>query len=238
MPPSLKHFLTHLLELRKTLVGMLIAWLASSLLIIPFAPALLRLCERWTPATVQLVPLHPMDGMSVILLFVLYGGLLLALPVWMILLGRFVFPGLTATERKYATVLLGVSTVLFIIGLLGGYFFLLPTALGALDGISQWLGMSLSMWSVKQYITFMLKVLLASAIVMQLPIVLLLLVLGNIVTVAQLRHYRRHAVVTILIIAMFLTPPDPVTQIVMAVPLYLLYEGCILVAIVFFRKKS
>jgi len=217
---------------------MLIAWLASSLLIIPFAPALLRLCERWTPATVQLVPLHPMDGMSVILLFVLYGGLLLALPVWMILLGRFVFPGLTATERKYATVLLGVSTVLFIIGLLGGYFFLLPTALGALDGISQWLGMSLSMWSVKQYITFMLKVLLASAIVMQLPIVLLLLVLGNIVTVAQLRHYRRHAVVTILIIAMFLTPPDPVTQIVMAVPLYLLYEGCILVAIVFFRKKS
>lgn len=119
---------------------------------------------------------------------------------------------------------------LFALGVVGGYLWMLSAALDALRAVNRWLGVDDGFWLLPEYVSFALKVLLASGLSLEFPLVLLLLLRVGVLDVWQLRHYHRHANIVILIFAMFLTPPDPVTQLLMAVPMYALYELCILFA--------
>jgi sec-independent protein translocase protein TatC len=107
------------------------------------------------------------------------------------------------------------------------YFITLKVALQMMFRINAWMGLSTEFVELGNYVAFVLKLLIAFGLAFEMPVVLLALGGAGLVTSKQLREKRRHVIVGLLVLAMILTPPDPVTQMMMAVPLVCLYELCI-----------
>ncbi len=238
-----KPFLQHLAELRTTLLGCLAAWGIGMAVVMPFAPRLFTLLRaplaRITDHPEQFLrSLEIMGGFSIALQIVLWGGLLVSAPFITFLLARFILPGLTCMERKVIIGSLGFVVALFILGVAIAYFITLPVALKIMFGLHDWLGIRAE-WTAVSYTAFAVKLLLAFGLAFEFPVVVVVLGYLGIVSSAFLRSKRRHTIVLILIIAMVLTPgPDVFSQIVMAVPMVLLYEACIWVVWLAERKKS
>ena len=155
-----------------------------------------------------------------------FGGLLLSLPVLVFIIGSFVMPGVRDVERKVLTRISAFSGGLFLAGIAMGYKITLPLALGLMLRIGGKLGGE-SIWFYNKYIAFAIQLLLGFGIAFQLPVVILILGKMGLVNSTQLREKRRHVIVGLLVVAMVLTPPDIMTQLLMAAPLILLYEFCI-----------
>lgn len=159
----------------------------------------------------------------------LFAGVILALPVLLYELWRFVTPGLERTERRYALPFVGSSLVLFAIGTWFA-FLILPT------GIRFLLGFTSPEQGVKplillgEYLSFVNFTILAFGVTFEFPLLLIFLALAGVLTSRKLSQMRRMAIVVIVIVAAVATPSqDPVSQIVLAAPLYILYETSILV---------
>ncbi len=236
-----KPILEHLADLRLTLLSAFGAWLAGLLLVLPFAPRLFRILRRPLSAVTDqpdqfLRSLEITGGFSIAMRIVLWGGLIVSAPVIMVLLGRFVFPALRAMERK--AVLLGSVFVLllFALGVGLGYYITLPVALKVMFHLHDWLGIRAE-WTAVSYVSFAVKLLLAFGLAFELPALLVALGYLGVVSSAMLRDKRRYAIVIILVLAMLLTPgPDVFSQIIMALPMLLLYEICIWVIRLVERK--
>ncbi len=155
-----------------------------------------------------------------------FGGLLLSLPFLVFIIGSFVMPGIKNAERRMMTRISLFSGVLFVVGITMGYRITLPLALGLMLKFGGALGGE-SIWFYSKYIAFALQLLLGFGLAFQLPVVILILGKMGLVNARQLREKRRHVIVGLLIVAMLLTPPDIMTQVLMAAPLILLYEFCI-----------
>ena len=226
-------FLAHLDDLRRMLLWSIAALAVGMAAAVPLTPWILKVLRAPLRGVVAnpdqfLRTLEVTGAMSVALQIIFWGGLLLAAPFILWAVGWFVFPGLTRAERR--TVLSGLvfAVGLFAIGVLMGYFYALPAGLRVMLWFNTWLGLPVEFLQVADYIGFTLKLLLAFGLTFELPVLLLLLGRIGIIRSAQLRQYRRHAIVIILIIAMVITPTtDPFSQLLLAVPLILLYEICI-----------
>jgi sec-independent protein translocase protein TatC len=120
------------------------------------------------------------------------------------------------------------GAVLFILGVATCYFISLPVAVGILFYFNDLLGTA-AYWKMDAYLGFVMQLLIGFGLAFELPLILLMLGYTGIVSVARLCKYRRHMIIVILIVAMVLTPPDVFSQLQMAIPLYLLYELCILI---------
>lgn len=155
-----------------------------------------------------------------------FGGMLLSLPLLVFFIGLFVMPGVRDIERKLMGRIAFFSGGLFLTGIAMGYKITLPLALGLMLKFGGMLGGE-SIWFYNRYIAFALQLLLGFGIAFQLPVVILILGKMGLVNSTQLREKRRHVIVGLLIVAMILTPPDVMTQMLMAAPLILLYEFCI-----------
>ncbi len=155
-----------------------------------------------------------------------FGGLLLSLPVLVFIIGSFVLPGVRDLERKVLQRISFFSGGLFLAGIAMGYKVTLPLALGLMLKIGGSLGGE-SIWFYNKYIAFALQLLLGFGLAFQLPVVILILGKMGLVNSTQLREKRRHVIVGLLILSMVLTPPDVMTQMLMAAPLIFLYEFCI-----------
>jgi sec-independent protein translocase protein TatC len=160
----------------------------------------------------------------------LYGALAVSSPFWIYFLGTFILPALHLRERRLVLSWMGWSVLLFCAGVLSTYFLLLPVALKASMKYSELLNFSAADWRADDYIHFVCKFLLGMGIGFQFPLVVLFLVKLGILTHKQLAHFRRHVIVLTLILGAVLTTPEVITQVAMAVPLYLLYEICIWIA--------
>ena len=155
-----------------------------------------------------------------------WGGILISMPALMFIVGSFVLPGIKDTERRVFQRVSVFSGILFIVGVVLGYKVTLPLAMKIMLGFTNRLGGE-AIWNYQKFIGFTLQVLLGFGVAFQLPIVIILLGRLGILNSAQLREKRRHVIVGLFILAMLLTPPDVMTQILMAVPLILLYEFCV-----------
>ncbi|WP_419664050.1 TatC: sec-independent protein translocase protein [Desulfosarcina variabilis str. Montpellier] len=164
------------------------------------------------------------------------GGLMIASPVIIYQFWMFVAPGLYDREKRLLLPIVFLSTLFFVGGALFGYFIVFPY------GFQFFLGFATEtirpMPSMKEYLSFSAKLLLAFGLVFELPLVITFLARLGIVTVPFLKKNRKYALLLFFVGAAILTPPDVVTQIMMALPLMLLYEISIIGARIFGRKKE
>ena len=164
------------------------------------------------------------------------GGVVLAIPVITFQIWKFISPGLYANEKGFVLPLVFFSFVSFLLGIIFSYAILIPYCLNFFASLSG--ETVLNNFSINHYFSFITWLLLGCGIVFQLPVVSFLLSTIGLLTPAFMRHYRRHAIVVIFILSSFITPPDPVSMLVMAFPLIILYELSIGVSWIVNRGKG
>ncbi len=179
---------------------------------------------------VDLVNLSPVGGFFVALQVSLYGGVVLASPFIFYFVAGFIFPALRMKEKYYVYRGLGFGLTLFAMGVCFCYFILMPVALAASVLYSNWLGFEANQWRAEEYISFVCKFMLGMGIGFQMPVVLLTLVKIGVLSYASLSKMRRYMIVINLVLGALLTTPEVVTQVLMAVPLQLLYEISVWIA--------
>jgi len=163
-------------------------------------------------------------------------GFLVALPYVLYQAWAFVAPGLYSHEKKLVLPLVVSSTVLFLTGMLFCYFIVFGKVFAF---ISSFAPKSISVApDIEAYFNFVLGMFIAFGLAFEVPVVVVVLVMANLVTVDQLREWRGYVVVAIFIVAAIVTPPDVVSQIALAIPMCLLYEVGIVFAQVITRRKA
>lgn len=150
-------------------------------------------------------------------------GFICAFPYVFWEIWRFVKPGLYDTEKKYTRGVVFVCSLLFLLGVVFGYFVIAPFALRFLGtySVGQFV---MEATSLSSYVTYMTMFTLPTGIVFQLPVVVYFLSKVGLITPEFMKKYRRHAIVVILIMSAVITPPDVVTQFLIGIPVYFLYE--------------
>lgn len=156
-------------------------------------------------------------------------GLILAFPYAFWELWRFISPGLYSKEKQIARGSVFFVTLLFSIGILFGYFIISPISINFLSNYQ--LDPSISNeFDIISYVSTITMLVLASGLMFQLPIIVYFFTKAGIVTPSFLRRYRKHAIVVILVVSAIITPPDVMSQILIAIPLILLYEISIFIS--------
>lgn len=167
----------------------------------------------------------------------LIAGFIIAFPYVFYQMWTFIKPGLKEKERKVARGVVFFTTLLFIAGILFGYFLIAPLSVQFLGGykVSDQVD---NIIALNSFITTVTSTTLASGIVFQLPIVIYFLAKVGLITPEVLRKYRKHSIVGVLILASIITPPDITSQILVTIPLVVLYEVGIYIAKVVGKKPA
>jgi sec-independent protein translocase protein TatC len=173
-----------------------------------------------TPAVLQAI--NPTDTFLAALKISVTVGIFVSLPWIMYQIWSFVVPALTSSEKTYTTPVVLFASTFFLIGSSFAYFIVLPFALNFLANFGG--DMVKNQWAISEYFDLILKFLLSFGIVFEMPLLAFILAKLDLLTASFLRTYRRYAVVIIIVLAAILTPPDVVSQVLMAIPLLLLYE--------------
>lgn len=239
-PEREESFLAHLTELRTRLLRAVLAIVVGFVALLPFAQMLYAqfarpLLEK-LPSGGQIIAIDVASPFfaPVKLAFVL--GLLLAMPVVLYQLWAFVAPGLYQHERRLAVPLLVSALGLFYAGCAFAWFLVLPLVFGFLTAITPE-GVQM-MTDISRYLDFVLVVFLAFGFSFELPVAVVILVALGWVEVAQLREARPYVIVGVFIVAAFITPPDVISQVMLAVPMVLLYECGIVAAQLVVRRAE
>jgi sec-independent protein translocase protein TatC len=176
----------------------------------------------------SLIFLGAIDGFLITVKVIVFLALIAALPVILYQLWAFIVPGLTQRERRWAIPFVALSLTLFLLGGLAAYL-TLPRALGFLLGVG---GDFVSpLLTVDKYIGFVIFTILAFGLGFEFPILLISLTAAGVLTNETLRKYRRQVILGLAIFAAVITPsPDPISMLALLVPLYVFYEGAIIVS--------
>ena len=164
------------------------------------------------------------------------GGLILASPFVLYQVWAFVAPGLYRHEKKYVFPFVFLGSFFFALGIVFAYFMALPVGYKFLLGYATYIIKPLP--SIKEYLSFSVKFLLAFGLVFEFPVVLLILAKIGVIDAKTLARYRRYAILLIFIFAAVMTPPDLISQLLMALPLVALYELSILLAKLFGKRPN
>jgi sec-independent protein translocase protein TatC len=232
-------FLDHLEELRWRLVKSLGSILLGAAITFFFIDSLIELLIRptknlSTPMDLQVLKVQ---GMFMIKWGIaLIGGLVLAIPVLTFQLWKFIAPGLYLNEKKYAAPLIIFTYLSFLIGLIFAYTVMIPFSLEFFTSVGM-TGID-NNFSINYYFNFITWLMIGSGFIFELPVLVFILSVIGLLTPAFMSHYRRHSAVVILVLSAFITPPDPVSLVLMSIPLLGLYELSIGVSWLVNRKKS
>jgi sec-independent protein translocase protein TatC len=221
----------HLSELRRRLVISIVAVTLGAIVCYIFAPSIIRFFLDFYRDAIgrkhrNFIFTGPLDAFVTRLKIATYGGIVLALPVWLWELWRFITPGLEKREKRYAIPFVLSSIALFA---LGGFVAMLtlPEALNFLLNAG---GSNLQpLLTADRYISLVALMIVAFWIAFEFPVLLMFLLLARVLTTQRLRKWRRWAIVSIVTFAAVITPSqDPYSLFFMAVPMYIFYEACIL----------
>ena len=163
-------------------------------------------------------------------------GFILAFPFILWELWKFISPALYEKERKNVRVFIFIASVLFFIGVLFGYYVIVPMSINfcATFSISK---MVQNQFTIDSYIGMMKTSVIASGLFFELPVIIYFLTKLGLVTPLFLRKYRKYSVVIVLLISAIVTPPDVVSQIIVAIPMLLIYEASIFISVFVYKNK-
>ena len=225
-------FLSHLVELRSRLVHSIIAVLVVFVALFPFSKEIYALLARpmlrALPSGAQMIATDVTGTFLVPLKVTLMAAFLVALPYVLWQVWAFVAPGLYQHERKLALPVLASSYVCFVAGMAFAYFVVFPVAFGFFAGYAP-AGVTM-MTDIDKYLSFVLTMFIAFGITFETPVVVIVLVRFRVVSLAKLRSIRPYVIVGATVVGAIFTPPDVVSQLLLAVPLCLLYELGLLLA--------
>ncbi len=222
-PP--RPLMEHLMALRDMLLFGALAWVICATIAGIGTPWIMAWLKSPAGDDGQLLQgLDLTSGVSAIISIAGWGGTALAFPFIVYAILRFVFPALTNREKLVILSIMIVGTVFFLGGVVLAYAKTLPMIVTAFQSINRWVGFEMEILRIENYISIVLKTIIAFGLVFQLPLILFVLGWFGVLTSKMLREKRRIAIVLSFFISMFLTPPDPMSQIFMAIPLCLLYE--------------
>ena len=233
-------FIAHLVELRTRLLHSVVAVLIVFVCLFPWASNLYTLLARLLlsklPKGGQMIATDVTTPFFVPLKVALMAAFLIALPYILYQIWRFVAPGLYEHEKRLVWPLIIASTILFFCGMTFAYFVVFPIVFGFITSSAP-MGVAV-MTDIDKYLSFVLTMFMAFGMTFQVPVAVVLLVRMGFVTVAKLREIRPYMVVGAFVVGAIFTPPDVVSQSMLAVPLWLLYEAGILVAVWVGQKKT
>jgi len=184
-----------------------------------------------TSPLVKLLILGPLDVVWITLQLAFFGGLVLAAPFVIYFFGQFILPALRVQEKQLLKPFAFWGTVLFLSGVAFCYFVILPLMLRMTVEFSQWLGFNADQWRAQEYLSMVPKFLLATGLSFEMPVIILTIVKVGLLDSKKLSWFRPYFVVLNLFVCAVVSPSgDPITMFVMAAPLCVLYEACILIA--------
>ena len=193
-----------------------------------------RLCIRDMPFILMNVEMAGQFTMHLLVSFV--AGIIITFPYLLFEIWAFISPAMYRNEKKHSIVFFFFSFFLFVVGLLFGYYVIIPFSINFLSfyAISSAIENNIHFISFIKTIT---TIVLTTGILFQLPLIIYFLTKFNFISSSQLKQYRRHAFVIILLIASILTPPDVFSQVLIGLPIFILYECSIFVSSLTSSKK-
>ncbi|MEO7402686.1 MAG: twin-arginine translocase subunit TatC, partial [Burkholderiales bacterium] len=234
LPPPEKQetFLSHLVELRQRLVRALLAVLVVFLALIYWSSSIYDLFAypmlSVLPEGTKMIATGVISPLMVPIKVTALVAFMLALPVVLYQVWAFVAPGLYEHEKKLVFPLVILSWILFLIGIGFCYFFVFGTVFKV---IYSWAPTAITVApDIEQYLSFVLTMFLAFGVTFEVPVIVMVLVRAKVVTIVQLKAFRSYFIVSSFVIAAVVTPPDVVSQLLLAIPLCILYEVGILFA--------
>ena len=232
-------FVEHLEELRKRIIICLIAVGIGFAVSYAFAKKIFAFLaiplEKALPPQSTLIFTSPTEAFLTYLKTAIISGLFLAIPVVLYQIWKFIAPGLYEREKTYAVPFVLSSSILFIGGALFGYFIVFPFAFKFLMGFASESLQALP--SMREYFNIAVKLLFAFGITFETPVFIFFLARLGIVNYTMLRSYRKYAIILAFVVAALLTPPDVFTQLMMALPLVILFELSLLITRISERKS-
>jgi len=233
-------FVQHLLELRDRLLKMILAIVVILLVLMPFATELFELLAKpllqLMPEATKMIAIDVASPFFTPFKLTLMLSIFFAMPVIFYHLWAFVAPGLYKHEKSLILPLLVSSTFLFYLGMAFAYYVVFPLVFGFMismtpDGVEM-------MTDISRYLDFVLKLVFAFGIAFQVPIVTIVLVRMGIVSIESLAEKRPHIIVGAFVIGMLMTPPDMISQTLLAIPIWLLFELGLLLSRIAQRRKA
>lgn len=238
-PPG-ETFVSHLVELRNRLMKALVAVIVVFLGLMPFAGKIYDLLAQpmmsALPAGSKMIATGVITPFLIPVKVTLLVAFLIALPVVLYQAWAFVAPGLYEHEKKLVAPLVVSSSLLFLAGVAFCYYFVFGTVF---KFVNEFAPASVAVApDIESYFGFVMTMFIAFGITFEVPIVVIVLVRMGIVSVEKLKEFRPYMIVAAFVIAAIVTPPDVVSQLLLAIPLCLLYELGLLVAPIFARATQ
>ena len=232
-------FISHLVELRDRLLRAILAVLIVFLCLFPWAKDLYTLLAQPLLAVLpqggQMIATDVVGVFLVPMKVALLVAFVIALPYVLFQIWAFVAPGLYTHEKRLVLPLIITSTFLFIAGMAFAYFLVFPVVFKFMASIAPegvaW------MTDIEKYLSFALTMFVAFGVTFEVPVAVVLLVHMGVVSVAKLKEIRPYVIVGAFVVGAIFTPPDVISQLMLAVPLWVLYELGILVASTMSRRK-
>jgi sec-independent protein translocase protein TatC len=225
-------FISHLIELRSRLLRSIVAVVIVLVCLFPFAKDIYAVLAapllKALPSGSTMIATDVTGTFLVPLKVTLMGAFLVALPYVLYQAWAFVAPGLYQHEKRLALPVIVSSVMFFAIGMAFAYFIVFPVAFGFFAGYTP-VGVQM-MTDIDKYLSFVLTMFIAFGITFEVPVVVVVLVRLGIVSVEKLRSIRGYVIVGAFVVGAIFTPPDVLSQLMLAVPLWLLYELGLLIA--------
>lgn len=225
-------FISHLVELRDRLLRMVIGVVVTFVCLFPFANKIYTVLAHpllsKLPKGGQMIATAVTTPFFVPMKVAMLAAIVISLPHTLYQLWAFIAPGLYQHEKRFAAPLVVLSTMLFLLGMAFAYFLVFPVVFGFITSTAPE-GVAV-MTDIGNYLDFVITLFLAFGIAFEVPVAVVLLVKLGMVSVETLKEIRSYVIVGAFVIGAIFTPPDVVSQIMLAVPLWLLYEAGILAA--------
>lgn len=227
----------HLNELRKRIVIVILVNIITSVVSYSKIDIIMKYIIK-LGENLKLIYVSPPELCLEYIKVSIFVGVIAALPITLYQIWRYLKPALKKKERTYVILSLFMAVIFFAIGAAFGYIFVIPMAIKFFTSISASSQYVSPLFSINNYINFVITLICCFGIVFELPLIVLFLTFLNLVTPKFLRKNRKYAILIIFIVAAVLTPPDVVEQFLMALPMLLLYEISILMSFIVYRKNK